>query len=594
VLLRAQAYGIPPAELSSYALVDLPEGEQSDEGGHRWNNFTPARWASSAAHHYGMPVVSGETWTWIHSPVFRATPLDLKAGADEQFLEGITQLVGHGWPYSPQGAEMPGWFFYAAGALNQNNPWWPAMPDLALYLQRVSFMLRQGRPANDVALYLPEHDAWAQFTAGQVNLWEKTWLRLGPTIIPRLLEAGYNFDMVDDDVITRLGHIEKGKLAVNDQRFSVIVLPGVERIPAATLGKLAEFVHQGGILIATRRLPNVAPGFLDAAPSTAKVAGLVKALFAGPSAPAHFAADENKTLLPALLRLYPPDVALSTPTPALGFIHRTSGLGEIYFIANTSNQRVTVAATFRVGRGKPEWWDPMTGEVSGAEVVKGRSGATTIPLNLEPYGSRLLLFAARETPRPQATSPVARWPEPLDISRSWEVSFEGSGKEIQMEVLHSWTDDPDTRFFSGRATYRKKVGVPAEFLRAKTHVRLNFGEPVVVAFNRRDQFRAWVDGPVREAAIVYVNGQRAGAVWHPPYELDVTSFLNDGENDFRVVVGNLAINQMAAKPRPDYKELTARYGERFSVQDIGKLQPVPAGLMGPVRLIAVGRSLSNH
>ena len=33
------------------------------------------------------------------------------------------------------------------------------MPDIALYLQRVSFMLRQGMPANDVAIYLPTDDA---------------------------------------------------------------------------------------------------------------------------------------------------------------------------------------------------------------------------------------------------------------------------------------------------------------------------------------------------------------------------------------------------------------------------------------------------
>ena len=29
------------------------------------------------------------------------------------------------------------------------------MPDVARYLQRVSYLLRQGKPANDVALYLP-------------------------------------------------------------------------------------------------------------------------------------------------------------------------------------------------------------------------------------------------------------------------------------------------------------------------------------------------------------------------------------------------------------------------------------------------------
>lgn len=158
LLARVQAYGEPPAQLSSYRYVDLPEGEQGDEAGH-WNHFTASRWASSAGHLYSAPVISAEAWTWIHSLPFRATPLDFKATADEYFLEGINQLVGHGWPYSPPGVPEPGWHFYAAGALNPHNPWWFAMPDLALYLQRASFMLRQGRPANDIAVYLPTHDA---------------------------------------------------------------------------------------------------------------------------------------------------------------------------------------------------------------------------------------------------------------------------------------------------------------------------------------------------------------------------------------------------------------------------------------------------
>ena len=56
------------------------------------------RWATSASHLYGRPVTSSETWTWLHSPVFRATPLDMKAEADLHFLQGINQLVGHGCP----------------------------------------------------------------------------------------------------------------------------------------------------------------------------------------------------------------------------------------------------------------------------------------------------------------------------------------------------------------------------------------------------------------------------------------------------------------------------------------------------------------
>jgi hypothetical protein len=35
------------------------------------------------------------------------------------------------------------------------------MPDVSSYMQRVSYLLRQGSPVNDVALLLPTEDAWA-------------------------------------------------------------------------------------------------------------------------------------------------------------------------------------------------------------------------------------------------------------------------------------------------------------------------------------------------------------------------------------------------------------------------------------------------
>jgi hypothetical protein len=476
------------------------------------------------------------------------------------------------------------------------------MPELALYLQRVSFLLRQGRPTNDVALYLPEHDAWAQFMArpdggsgtnedslsygDHVNLWVKTWQRLGPKIVPRLLASGYNLDFVDDDVIARLGRIENSKLVVGDHQFAVIVLPAIERIPVATLSKLSDFAHRGGILIATRRLPSVAPGFLKNEESTAQVQALTKELFEGKSPPAHFVADENRELGAELPRLCPPDMALSPPESAIGFIHRSSKLGEIYFIANTNNRRVRTLATFRITRKQPEWWDTFTGKVSEGRALRRAAGGTVIELEMEPYGSRLLVFSDREERSGAVASPQLPSPAPLDLSHGWEVTFEGLGKKMLLENLRSWTDDPETRFFSGHATYRKTISVPTEFLSHDTSVLLDFGEPVAVPSRRVAGFQAWIESPVREEAEVYVNEKRAGTVWHPPYQIDVKPFLQAGQNELRVVVGNTAINEMSGRPLPDYKELEARYGARFSVQDIEHLQPVPSGLMGPVHLIA--------
>jgi hypothetical protein len=97
--------------------------------------------------------------------------------------------------------------------------------------------------------------------------------------------------------------------------------------------------------------------------------------------------------------------------------------------------------------------------------------------------------------------------------------------------------------------------------------------------------RAMMDGPVRDAAVVFVNGQRAGAVWCSPFEVEVTKFLKAGENTIRVVVANSALNAMAKGPLPDYKALTAKYGERFQAQDMQLVVPQPSGLLGKVMLV---------
>jgi hypothetical protein len=68
--------------------------------------------------------------------------------------------------------------------------------------------------------------------------------------------------------------------------------------------------------------------------------------------------------------------------------------------------------------------------------------------------------------------------------------------------------------------------------------------------------------------------------------VDVTGLLRAGENNIRVVVANLAINALANQPPPDTRPLVQKYGDRFQDQDMANLQPLPSGLLGPIRLIA--------
>jgi hypothetical protein len=222
VPFRIQSYGTPPATISSYRFSDLFEGE-----GWGWSEITQTRWASSSAHLYGRTVVSAEAWTWVHSPSFRATPLDLKGEAHEHLLNGVNQLIGHGWPYSPTDAHGLGWFFYAAGALDDRNPWWPAMPELTRYLSRLCWLLQQGEPVADVALYVPNEDLFATMgraQGGSLDTWREANRRIDRGIPAAIRTAGLDYDLIDDD----------GLAITPPDRYRAVVVPATTMITDAT------------------------------------------------------------------------------------------------------------------------------------------------------------------------------------------------------------------------------------------------------------------------------------------------------------------------------------------------------------------------
>ena len=545
---RSQTYGTPPVTLSSNALVDLPEGE-----GPHWRRFSASRWAASASHLYGKPVTSSETWTWLHSPAFRATPLDMKAEADLHFLQGINQLVGHGWPYSPEMAGSPGWRFYAAAVFNHHNPWWPVMPDITRYLQRVSFLLRQGKPTNDVALYLPTADARARFTAGKDSVDRSMDAILGADVIPQILDAGYNFDFIDDQAIEQVG-----------VQHPVLILPAVERIPLSTLRKIQEYAGKGGIVVATHRAPALAPGLLETEKDSPQIQQISRSL--------RLVADDQ-SLGAELAALYKPDFVTEPKAPALGFIHRKLDSGDLYFIANTSNRRVETRIRFRVSGLEPELWDPFSGAVSSMPET----------VEFEPYESRVVVFSKQH----HQPGPKLHRTNALDLSSEWNVTFPDLKRTAVMRQLHSWADDEDTKFYSGQAVYTKTITAPDSLFKPGLEILLNFGEgtPAPPAGPGKPGMRALLESPVHEAAFVYVNDQLAGSVWRPPYEVSVTKLLRAGQNNIRVVVGNLAINELAGQTMPDYRLLNLRYGVRFEPQDMNNLKPLPAGLLGPIRIV---------
>jgi hypothetical protein len=552
--------------LSSNVLVDLPEGE-----GPQWRQFSFTRWATTASHVYGKPITSSETWTWLHSPAFRATPLDMKQEADRFFLQGINQLMGHGWPYSPSSAGEPGWRFYAAGAFNAHNPWWIVMPDVTRYLQRVSWALRQGQPANQVAIYLPEDDAWAAFTPGKVAMTTVMPRWITPDLTQAIENTGYNFDYIDSAAIEARGI-----------HYTVLILPNVDRISPATLARIAQYIHDGGKVIAVGRVPAHAPGLANYKAITSQVEQAARSMFDGAEKNARTVADAAH-LGDALRAMVSPDMQLTPAANQVGFIRRSLHQADLYFIANTGNTPVRTEAHFGSKYTSGEWLDPDTGATRPAHAANG-----TFSLDLAPYGSAILLLHAG----PATTAPdhAANVRDMLiaDLSQNWHVSFGGTKLEKTMPQLVSWTQDAKTRYYSGVAIYSRVFDLPAAG-RRDAKLILSFGEgtpvPMPPGTTNTQHTKAWFDSPIREAAVVYINGKRAGSLWHPPYDLDVTELLNLGKNRIEVHVANTAINELAGQSLPNYRLLWARYGRRFVPQDMDHLQPIPSGMLGKVELM---------
>jgi len=558
---RSQTYGEPAVSLSSNRLVALPEGE-----GPQWRQFSFTRWATSASHLYDRPVTSAETWTWLHSPAFRATPLDMKAEADLFFLEGVNQLIGHGWPYTPPHIAEPGWAFYAAAVFNDHNPWWIVMPDITKYLQRISYLLRQGQSANDIAVLLPNDDAYTEFRPGHVALSSEMPKYITPALMEEILNNGYNLDYIDAEAIEQVGI-----------HYPVLVLPHVDRLSPKVLARIAQYAEHGGKVIAIGAAPTHAPGLEHADELSEEVKAISQKLFDDPSAHGKLIASDD-ALGAALKAELAPDVELSAHVAEIGFIHRKLTDSDVYFIVNTSNRDVHAEAKFRTTRRSAAAWNPFSGMITPV-------AAAPLQLDLAPYESRVIVFDDQGITVPYP-SPVAEKKQIADLSKDWALSFPRLQTSHAMPSLISWTAEDSTRFYSGEAVYSKDFDLTSAQLKGND-VSLDFGEGIPVeATPRQHGTRALLESPVREAAVVFVNGQRSGSVWHPPYILDITSQLHEGHNHLEVRVANLAINELSGQTLPDYRLLNLKYGQRFIPQDMENLQPLPSGILGAVKLLA--------
>ena len=347
----------------------------------------------------------------------------------------------------------------------------------------------------------------------------------------------------------------------------------------ATYEKIREYAAHGGIVIATRGVPSTAPGFLHAAEESARIQQISRELFASSGKHSYPVVDESQ-LGAKLSALLQPDVMMTPKTSAIGFVHRKLEDGDVYFFANTGPYAHRVTLAVRSGELHAEWWDPFTGESTPTD-------RDHLVVTFQPYESRVLvLFNHGALARTvTAGARVGAPPSTKDLSDDWQVSFEGLHRAEHFAHLHSWTDaDP---YYSGSAVYTKDVDVPAKAIASGYRLTLDFGAATPLPLPRplpRFNMRAYLDAPVCDVAEVSINGRRAGVVWRPPYQLDITQWLHAGRNTLRLVVANTAVNEMAGRSQPDDRLLNARFGKRFEPQDLEQGVSAALWFAGPAAI----------
>jgi len=167
----------------------------------------------------------------------------------------------------------------------------------------------------------------------------------------------------------------------------------------------------------------------------------------------------------------------------------------------------------------------------------------------------------------QAT--VSTVPDPITLDGPWKVSFppdSGAPESVIFDRLVSFTESaiPGVKFFSGTATYTKTFEWKPSIQNGKRipEIWLNLGD-------------------IKEVARVTLNGVDLGAVWRPPFEVNMTRALRPGSNDLEIRVANLWRNRMIGDASlPKEQRVTWSSNAKFTADT-----PLPdAGMLGPVTI----------
>jgi len=635
-------HAAPIDALQMMGINDFPTGEfWVRSATHRVSDVERyfVKQAASVAHTGGVRIVGAESLTSLVTQWERA-PKDLKHDWDRAFCSGVNRPFNVTTSSSPAEYGLPGIVNKAGNDLSPNVTWWEQSRDYIQYINRCCYMLQQGLFVADVLyyngddvpnfIYLKEDYADLNFGYD----WDKC---SGDVILNRA--------SVSDGKI----------LLPDGMSYKVLVLAPEKAIHADVLRKVEKLVLGGATVIAPRpeRATGLG-GYPESDKEVAEIARRMwgdldgKTITKRQYGKGQVRWGENINDILESLDVKP-DFSFRScaDSTALDYIHRTMADQDIYFVVNrfahhgindfqyhyiTSlpDRYEQVECSFRVTGKIPELWDPLTGEMKEINVFREENGYTIVPLHLKPEESVFVVFREGKTTGghvvkiekgdqgifpigdqcdvkanpaidlyKQGNRMVADLFEPgnytlhwangektqikeenaaheIGIKAPWVVHFDpvwGGPDTISFPELKSWLefDDPGIKYYSGKATYVNRFTIDKQDYKEKKMI-LDLGM-------------------VQELAVVRLNNHTFPVLWMPPFKVDVSDYLVDGNNTLEIDIVNQWPNRLIGDSKlPVEKHFTKtnfiKYDQPGSEKYLRE-----SGLIGPVRLQLISRKV---
>ena len=549
-------------------------GSKSNQvGGEFWENEDPTfstqcRSAASSAHTYGRRDVYAEAFTSRRN--FKQSPGEMKPLLDWAYSSGVNHIILHVNIHQPD-ERKPGIMQWFGTAFDRHDTLFEQSRAFIDYIRRSAVMLKAGRPVVDVAYYIGESSP----------------VMTGP--LDPALPDGYDYDHINADVLINRAKVVDGRIAIeNGPQYELLVLPPERTMTPEVLGAIKRLVEAGATILGNA--PETSPSLAGYPEADRNVRMLAVTLWGESSAPieADRKVGKGRVLSGMTLEQAFAKIGVEADLQIIGadnllcaaagngkiglgekggivFKHRHTGAQEIYFLANTSNKTATFTASFRSGGQRPSLWNAVTGELIPAQAFAQRKGRTQLPIQLVASESIYVVFDQSIDPdvvgSAQSNSPMTT---PLaTLKGPWAVSFDGVGapQPITMESLVDLSrhENPGIRAFSGTTIYQ-----------------------TTVQFDQIPQGRAVkIDlGLVCSIASVSVNGIELGTAWCAPWQVDIRKALKAGPNSISIRVANTWNNRLISDA-----ELTEDKRVSYVSQPYAKGQLMPAGLLGPVRIM---------